>query len=33
VRVTVFGSPSLRWVRIRVSEEGGRVKFYVAPGD
>jgi hypothetical protein len=33
VRVTVFGSPSLRWVRIRVSEEGGRVRFDVTPGD
>jgi hypothetical protein len=33
LRVMVFGSPSLRWVRIRVSEEAGRVKFEAAPGD
>jgi hypothetical protein len=33
LRVTVFGSPWMRWVRIRVSEEAGRVKFEAAPGD
>jgi hypothetical protein len=33
LRVTVFGSPSMRWVRIRVSEEAGRVKFEATPGD
>jgi hypothetical protein len=33
LRVTVFGSPSMRWVRIRVSEEAGRVRFEAAPGD
>jgi hypothetical protein len=33
LRVTVFGSPSLRWVRIRVSEEAGRVRFSAEPGD
>jgi hypothetical protein len=33
LRVTVFGSPSFRWVRVRVSESAGRVKFDVAPGD
>jgi hypothetical protein len=33
LRVMVFGSPSMRWVRIRVSEDAGRVKFEVSPGD
>jgi hypothetical protein len=33
LRVVVFGSPSMRWVRIRVSEEAGRVKFEATPGD
>jgi hypothetical protein len=33
LRVMVFGSPSMRWVRIRVSEEAGRVTFHAAPGD
>jgi hypothetical protein len=33
LRVMVFGSPSLRWVRIRVTEDGGRVKFEASPGD
>jgi hypothetical protein len=33
LRVMVFGSPSLRWVRIRVSEEAGRVRFSAEPGD
>ncbi|MBI1964902.1 MAG: hypothetical protein HYV99_09270 [Betaproteobacteria bacterium] len=31
-RVEVFGSPSMNWVRIRVSEEAGRVRFVVTPG-
>lgn len=33
LRVMVFGSPSMRWVRIRVSEEAGRVRFSAEPGD
>ena len=33
LRVMVFGSPSMRWVRVRVSEDAGRVKFEVSPGD
>ncbi len=33
LRVMVFGSPSMRWVRIRVSEEAGRVRFQAEPGD
>ena len=33
LRVTVFGSPSFRWVRVRVREDAGRVRFEVAPGD
>jgi hypothetical protein len=33
LRVMVFGSPSLRWVRIRVSEAGGRVRFEASTGD
>jgi hypothetical protein len=33
LRVMVFGSPSLRWVRIRVSEAAGRVRFEAEPGD
>lgn len=32
LRVEVFGSPALAWVRIRVREEGGRVLFEPAPG-
>jgi len=31
-RVEVFGSPFVNWVRIRVSEEGGRVSFAAEPG-
>ncbi|HKA40758.1 MAG TPA: hypothetical protein VKF40_02090 [Burkholderiales bacterium] len=31
-RVEVFGSPFANWVRIRVSEEDGRVQFDVTPG-
>ena len=33
LRVMVFGTPSMRWVRIRVSETAGRAKFDVTPGD
>lgn len=32
LRVEVFGSPSMNWVRVRVSEEAGRVRFVVTPG-
>lgn len=32
-RVEVFGSPAMNWVRIRVSEEAGRVSFEVTPGN
>jgi hypothetical protein len=31
-RVEVFGYPTMNWVRIRVSEEAGRVTFHVTPG-
>ena len=31
-RVEVFGYPIMNWVRIRVSEEAGRVRFTVTPG-
>ena len=31
-RVEVFGYPVMNWVRIRVSEEAGRVSFSVSPG-
>jgi len=31
-RVEVFGYPSMNWVRIRVSEETGRIRFTVTPG-
>jgi hypothetical protein len=31
-RVEVFGSPFVNWVRIRVSEEEGRVRFDATPG-
>ena len=33
LRVMVFGSPSQRWVRIRVTEEGGKIRFEATPGD
>jgi hypothetical protein len=33
LRVMVFGSPSMRWVRIRVTEDGGKVRFEATPGD
>ena len=33
LRVMVFGSPSMRWVRIRVREEGGKIRFEATPGD
>ena len=32
-RVGVFGSPEMNWVRIRVLEEAGRVRFDVTPGN
>jgi hypothetical protein len=31
-RVEVFGYPTMSWVRIRVSENAGRVRFDVTPG-
>jgi hypothetical protein len=31
-RLEVFGSPFMNWVRVRVSEEAGRVRFVVTPG-
>lgn len=31
-RVGVFGSPHMNWVRVRVTEQEGRVKFEVTPG-
>jgi hypothetical protein len=31
-RVEVFGSPFVNWVRIRVSDDAGRVSFEVTPG-
>lgn len=31
-RVQVFGSPEMNWVRVRVSDEAGRVRFIVTPG-
>jgi hypothetical protein len=31
-RVEVFGSPQMNWVRIRVGEVGGRIRFEVTPG-
>jgi hypothetical protein len=31
-RVEVFGSPGMNWVRIRVTDDGGRVSFEVTPG-
>ncbi|MCC7487616.1 MAG: hypothetical protein IT529_21790 [Burkholderiales bacterium] len=31
-RVEVFGYPAMNWVRIRVREEGGRVRFEAEPG-
>jgi len=30
--VEVFGYPTMNWVRIRVGDEGGRVRFEVTPG-
>jgi hypothetical protein len=31
-RVEVFGSPVMNWVRVRVSEDSGRIRFFVTPG-
>jgi len=31
MRVEVFGSPGMNWVRIRVAEDAGRVRFEVTP--
>jgi hypothetical protein len=31
-RVEVFGSPEMNWVRVRVSEEAGRIRWEVTPG-
>ena len=33
MRVEVFGSPGMNWVRIRVAEDAGRVRFEVTPGN
>ena len=32
-RVEVFGYPTMNWVRIRVGEEAGRIRFAVTPGN
>ncbi|HET9404320.1 MAG TPA: hypothetical protein VFO57_07055 [Burkholderiales bacterium] len=32
LRVEVFGYPTMNWVRIRVSDEAGRIRFTVTPG-
>jgi len=32
-RVEVFGSPGMNWVRIRVSDQGGRTSFEITPGN
>lgn len=32
-RVEVFGSPGLNWVRIRVTDDAGRIGFEVTPGN
>jgi len=31
-RVEVFGGPAMNWVRMRVSEDARRVRFFVTPG-
>jgi hypothetical protein len=31
-RLEVFGYPSMNWVRVRVSEEAGRIRFEATPG-
>jgi hypothetical protein len=31
-RVEVFGYPTMNWVRIRVSNDAGRIRFVVTPG-
>ncbi|MBI4195396.1 MAG: metallophosphoesterase [Betaproteobacteria bacterium] len=31
-RIEVFGSPSVNWVRVRVDDTGGRLRFEVRPG-
>jgi len=31
-RVEVFGYPEMNWVRVRVIEENGRVRFEAKPG-
>ena len=31
-RVEVFGYPEMNWVRVRVIEENGRVRFEATPG-
>jgi hypothetical protein len=32
-RIEVFGSPSVNWVRVRVENDGGRLKFEATPGN
>lgn len=31
-RIEIFGSPEMNWVRVRVSEEAGRVRWEITPG-
>jgi hypothetical protein len=31
--VEVFGSPGMNWVRIRVTDNAGRIGFEVTPGN
>ncbi len=31
-RVEVFGSPSVNWVRVRVADDGDRIRFELSPG-
>jgi hypothetical protein len=32
LRIEVFGSPTVNWVRVRVTEQDGRVEFEATPG-
>lgn len=32
-RIEVFGSPIVNWVRVRVTEKGGRLRFEATPGN
>ena len=31
-RIEVFGTPVMNWVRVRVSEDAGQIRFFVTPG-